>query len=155
MDAPRPQPPAETLREAAETLAASAEAVTEISVGAAAAVDPWLLPHRLRVLRLVADRPGVNLTGLAAGTGMTLPRASRMCAALESAQLIERRPVRQDRREIGLVLSERGSALLADYRALCTERIAEILRAMPGESRTELLEGLRSFVSSLADAGDL
>jgi DNA-binding MarR family transcriptional regulator len=154
MDDDRAQPPADTLREAAEALAESAEAVTEISVSSAASVDPWLLPHLLRVLRLVADRPGVNLTTLAGGTGMTLPRASRMCSAMESAELIERRPVHQDRREIGLVLTDRGVALIAAYRALCTARIADVMRGMPGERRAELLAGLRSFTSSLADRSD-
>ncbi|GAA3715849.1 MarR family winged helix-turn-helix transcriptional regulator [Streptomyces tremellae] len=154
MEGRLPEPTAETLREAAEKLADSAEAVSEIAVSAAAAVDPWLLPHRLRILRFVGDRPGLNLTRLADGTGMTLPRASRMCATLEAAELIERRPVRGDRRGIGLVLTERGASLLADYRDRRATRIADVMRHMPGDSALALLAGLRSFVSSLADAED-
>ncbi|WP_329454529.1 MarR family winged helix-turn-helix transcriptional regulator [Streptomyces sp. NBC_01497] len=154
MDGHGAQPSTDTLRDAAETLADSAEAVTEISVTTATALDPWLLPNRLRVLRFVGERPGVNLTGLAAGAGMTLPRASRMCAAMESAELIERRPVRQDRREIGLVLTGRGTALLADYRALRASRIADVMRRMPDDRRADLLAGLRAFVASLGDAGE-
>jgi DNA-binding MarR family transcriptional regulator len=150
MDGQLAGPLADTLTEAARTLADSADAVAEISVTAAAAVDPRLLPNRLRILRLVGDRPGTNLTGLAGGAGLTLPRASRMCAALESAELIERRRAREDRREIGLVLTDHGRALLARYHALRTARIIDVLRAMPAESRAELLAGLRSFASSLS-----
>ncbi|MBP0456392.1 MarR family winged helix-turn-helix transcriptional regulator [Streptomyces montanisoli] len=154
MEGHRSRPPADTLREAAETLAASAEIVTEISAEAAAAVDPRLPPHRLRILLLIGRRRGLNLTGLARSLGVTMPRASRLCASMESDGLIERLPVRQDRREIRLVLTARGSTLLADYRALRADGIADAMRGMPREACAELLAGLRSFVSSLADPGD-
>jgi DNA-binding MarR family transcriptional regulator len=134
---------------AAEPLLASAEAVAEISANAAAALEPRLPTHRLRVLLLVGERPGMNLTGLARATGLTLPRASRMCGGMESAGLLERRPVRADRREIELVLTPHGLTVLTDYRARRAAELTGILRRMPGTACAELLAGLRAFASSL------
>lgn len=140
---------AETLYEAAEQLAVSAEAIAEIAATAALAVDPRLLRHRLRVLLIVQDHPGINLTGLARAMGLTLPRASRMCSGMESAGMLERRPVIADRREIELALTPEGAALLADYRGRRAEEIAEIMRRMPADERRDLLTGLRAFAVSL------
>ncbi|MFI5756439.1 MarR family winged helix-turn-helix transcriptional regulator [Streptomyces sp. NPDC051569] len=150
MEGPRPPASAEALREAAEQLAVSAEAVTEIAAGAAAAVDRRLLPHRLRILLIVQERPGINLTGAARAVGLTLPRASRVCGGMEAAGLLERRPVLADRRGIELALTPEGAALLADYRSRRAAEIAEVMRRMPAGERRHLLAGLRSFSSSLA-----
>jgi len=136
--------------EAAEELALSAEAVARMWMNAAVAVDPRLLPHRLRVLLVVRERPGINLTGLAGAMGLTLPHASRVCAGMESAGLLERRSVATDRREIQLELTPGGAALLADYRARHAVEFAEVVDRMPAADRDGLLTGLRSFASSLA-----
>lgn len=149
-----PEAAAEGLDEAAEELAVSVEAVARISAEAAAAVDPRLLPHRLRVLTVVLGRPGVNLTGLAAAVGLTLPRASRVCSGMESAGLLERRPVAGNRREIELVLMPAGEALLRDFRARRNRKIAEAMGRMPVDERLALLSGLRSFSRSRTVVGD-
>ncbi|MFJ4923783.1 MarR family winged helix-turn-helix transcriptional regulator [Streptomyces sp. NPDC088725] len=149
-----PEQPGNTPREAAEELAVSAEAVTEISASAAAALDPRLPPHRLRLLSVIQRRPGVNLTGLAESMGLTLSRASRVCSAMEAAGLLERRPVTTDRREIELALAPRGAALLTDYQDRRAGQIAEVIRRMPASDLGDLLTGLRSFAASLAAVRD-
>ncbi|MEU3186782.1 MarR family transcriptional regulator [Streptomyces sp. NPDC006923] len=128
----------------------SAEAVAEIAANAAAAVDPRLLPHRLRVLRIIRAHPGINLTALAKAVRLPLPRASRVCSGMESEGMLERHSVITDRREIGLSLTPEGEALLTDYRARRTAEITEVMRRMPAGDQRRLLTGLRSFTRSLA-----
>jgi DNA-binding MarR family transcriptional regulator len=150
MESHRSEGSAESPRQAAEELAVSAETIAEMAVNAAVAVDPRLLPHRLRMLLVIQEHPGINLTGLAGRVDLSLPRASRVCGALESAGLLERHAVAADRREIELVLTPAGAALLADYRARRATEIADVIRRMPVAARRELLAGLRSFTASLA-----
>ncbi|MCZ1007164.1 MarR family winged helix-turn-helix transcriptional regulator [Streptomyces lydicus] len=145
--------PATTLCEAAEQLAAAGEAITALMRDAAAPVEPRLSPGGLRVLRVVSVRPGRNLTTVAAAVGLGLPRASRVCAALESAGLLLRRPTAADRREIGLQLSPEGEAFLERFRASRVERMAAVLRRMPTDERGALVAALGELAVAVAAVG--
>ncbi|MEU8998135.1 MarR family winged helix-turn-helix transcriptional regulator [Streptomyces caniferus] len=143
----------ETLREAAEQLAAAGEAIAALVREAAAPVEPRLSPHGLRVLSVVSARPGRNLTSVAAAVGLGLPRASRVCAALESAGLLLRRPTDGDRRAIGLQLSQEGSAFLERFRRSRVDRAAAVLRRMPADERGALVTALGELVLAVAAVG--
>jgi DNA-binding MarR family transcriptional regulator len=150
MDAHHTDPAAQyDLRRDAEDLADSVTAVTEISVGVAAAVDPRLLPYRLRVLMVVTERPGINLTALAKAIRVGLPRASRVCSGMERAGLLARGSNGHSRREIGLWATARGVAVLEDYRARWADLLTDVMRLTPAADRGDLLTGLRSLASSL------
>ncbi|KIF71383.1 hypothetical protein HY68_26835 [Streptomyces sp. AcH 505] len=127
----------------------SAETVADISVRAAVALDPQLLPHRLRVLYVVGERPRINLTRLAKAVDLGLPRASRLCGRLAAAGLLTRTAVARDRRGVEFTLTEEGAAELAGHLAGRAAELAAVMRLMSVEERRDLLAGLRSFVVSL------
>ncbi|MGW7489474.1 MarR family winged helix-turn-helix transcriptional regulator [Streptomyces sp. NPDC054786] len=143
----------EPLREAAEQLATAGEAITALMREAAAPVEPRLPPHGLKVLSVVSVRPGRNLTTIAAAVGLGLPRASRVCAALESVGLLLRRPTATDRRAIGLQLSPEGSAFLERFRAIRVDRMAAVLRRMPADERGALVAALGELAVAVAAVG--
>ncbi|WP_329172680.1 MarR family transcriptional regulator [Streptomyces decoyicus] len=144
------EPPSETLREAAEQLAVAGEALAALMRDAAAPVEPRPSPHGLKVMSVVSRCPGRNLTAVAAAVGIGLPRASRVCAALEAAGLLLRRPAVDDRREIGLQLSPDGRALLERFRATRVDRMAAVLRRMPAQERCELVSVLGELAVAVA-----
>ncbi|GES33408.1 MarR family transcriptional regulator [Streptomyces angustmyceticus] len=145
--------PADTLREAAEQLAAAGEAIAALMRDAAPPVEPRLSPHGLKVLAVVSARPGRNLTSVAAAAGLGLPRASRVCAGLESAGLLLRRPTADDRRAIGLQLSPEGRAFLDRFRRRRVDRMAAVLRRMPADQRGALVAALGELVLAVAAMG--
>ncbi|MFJ5803586.1 MarR family winged helix-turn-helix transcriptional regulator [Streptomyces decoyicus] len=142
--------PSETLHEAAEQLAVAGEALAALMRDAAAPVEPRPSPHGLKVMSVVARCPGRNLTAVAAAVGIGLPRASRVCAALESAGLLLRRTAVDDRREIGLQLSPDGRALLERFRSTRVDRMAAVLRRMPAQERRELVAALGELAVAVA-----
>ncbi|MFG2211372.1 MarR family winged helix-turn-helix transcriptional regulator [Streptomyces sp. NPDC048638] len=148
-----PELPREAQREAAEQLATAVEAVADLLREVAASTEPRLTAHGLKVMCFVSDSPGRNLTAVAAAVGLDLPRASRVCAALEAAGLLLRRPAPGDRREIGLDVSREGRALLEEFGAKRRERMAAVLRRMPTEKRCALVGALGELVFAVAAVG--
>jgi DNA-binding MarR family transcriptional regulator len=127
----------------------------EVDLAAAALLSVWeqareqavirLSAAQLRALLAIEQCPGVNLRGLAAGLGMILSSASRLCDRLVAAGLLEREPGRADRREIALSLSPAGVDLLAELRNDRRRRLADVLADMSEPGRVALLRGLREF----------
>ncbi len=133
-----------------------------IDAVAAAFTDVWSAPHnapdvpvpatQLRVLFIVRQRGGINLSGLAAELGALLSSASRLCDRLEAAGLIVRDPGQQSRREITIRLSADGEALLDRVRQHRQNELLRVLSEMPAPARAALLSGLTQF--NVAAGGD-
>ncbi|WP_328535358.1 MarR family winged helix-turn-helix transcriptional regulator [Streptomyces sp. NBC_00344] len=111
--------------------------------------DGHLSQQQLRVLASLRQRPGINLTALARGVGLSLPRASRVCSGLESAGLLSRSPADSDRREIGLALTPGGIARLERVEVRRVESLVDALGRMPARDRRGLVAGCRYLASSL------
>ena len=92
------------------------------------------------LLWLVRRRPGLSLAELAAEEGISPPALSGHVDRLERAGLLERVRSSEDRRRVGLRLSDDGARLLRRIRARRTTWLAERLRALePAE--LEALDG--------------
>jgi DNA-binding MarR family transcriptional regulator len=127
----------------------------EVDAAAATLLSVWeeareqaairLSASQLRALLAVEQSPGVNLRRLAAGLGMILSSASRLCDRLVAAGLLEREPGRADRREISLNLTPGGVELLARLRDDRRRRLAVVLAGMSEPGRMALMRGLREF----------
>ncbi|MGW0362915.1 MarR family winged helix-turn-helix transcriptional regulator [Streptomyces sp. NPDC002990] len=102
-------------------------------------------PSQLRALTVIEERAGINLRDLGEALGSAPPAVSRLCDRLEAAGLLQRSRGSTNRREVELSLSRRGSAVLADIRALRTQKIAEVLQEMSPQHRRSLAEGLTAF----------
>ncbi|MFJ6797279.1 MarR family winged helix-turn-helix transcriptional regulator [Streptomyces sp. NPDC091268] len=107
-------------------------------------------PSQLRALTVIEQRAGINLRDLGEALGSAPPAVSRLCDRLEAAGLLERSRGRINRREVELTLSRRGSAVLAETRALRARKAAEVLRRMSPQDRHSLAEGLAAFREAAA-----
>jgi DNA-binding MarR family transcriptional regulator len=97
------------------------------------------------LLWLVKRSPGPSLAELAAEEGISPPALSGHVDRLERAGLIERIRSTDDRRRVGLRLTDEGARLLRRVRARRTTWLADRLRALePAE-----LEAIENAVPAL------
>lgn len=108
-------------------------------------VTPRLSPRQILALRAVRRRPEPNLTALAERLGVGLPTASRLCDRLEAAGLLQRFVRPDDRREVRLVLTERGHGFLADVTERLSALLGDVLAAMPSAERARVEQLLRAL----------
>jgi len=98
------------------------------------------------LLWLVKRRPGLSLAELAAEEGISAPAMSGHVDRLEKVGLLERVRSSDDRRRVGLRLTEDGARLLRRVRARRTTWLANRLRSLePSE-----LGAIESAVPALA-----
>lgn len=82
------------------------------------------------LLWLIRDCPGLSLAELAAEEDISPPALSGNVDRLEAAGLVERVRSSDDRRRVGLRLTEKGSQLLRRVRARRTTWLAERLATL-------------------------
>ena len=105
--------------------------------------------RQVTLLWLIRDRRGVSLRQLAAEEGISAPALSGHVDRLERAGLIERVRSEDDRRRVGLVLTDEGAAVLKRVRALRTTWLTERLRGLEPDELAAIeaaLEPLRSLL---------
>ena len=97
------------------------------------------------LLWLVKRRPGLSLAELAAEEGISPPALSGHVDRLERASLIERVRSSEDRRRVGLRLTDEGVRLLRRVRTRRTTWLTDRLGALePGE-----LEAIENAIPAL------
>ena len=97
------------------------------------------------LLWLVKRSPGLSLAELAGEEGITPPALSGHVDRLEAAGLLERVRSTEDRRRVGLRLTEDGERLMRRIRARRTTWLADHLRALePAE-----LEAVEAAIPAL------
>ena len=82
------------------------------------------------LLWLVKRSPGLSLAELAAEEGISPPALSGHVDRLERAGLLERVRSSEDRRRVGLRLTEEGARVMRNVRARRTTWLAERLRIL-------------------------
>lgn len=97
------------------------------------------------LLWLVKRSPGLSLAELAAEEGISPPALSGHVDRLERAGLIERLRSTDDRRRVGLRLTDEGARILRRVRARRTTWLADRLRALEPAD----LEAIESAVPAL------
>ncbi|MFM9552448.1 MULTISPECIES: MarR family winged helix-turn-helix transcriptional regulator [Streptomyces] len=113
-------------------------------------VTPRLSPRQILALRAVRGVPELNLTGLAERLGVGLPTASRLCDRLEAAELLQRWARLDDRREVRLVVTERGHHYLADVTERLSARLGDALAALSPAERARVEQVLRTLGGSVS-----
>ena len=89
--------------------------------------------RQVTLLWLIRDRPGLSLRELAAEERISAPALSGHVDRLERAGLIERTRSAQDRRRVGLTLTEGGAKLLKRVRARRTGWLTDKLKTLEPE----------------------
>jgi len=98
------------------------------------------------LLWLVRRKPGLSLAELAAEEGISPPAMSGHVDRLERAGLLERVRSTDDRRRVGLLLTDEGQRLMRRVRARRTTWLAERLSAVEPHE----LEAIEAAIPALA-----
>lgn len=104
------------------------------------------------LLWLVKRNPGLSLAELAAEEGISPPALSGHVDRLERAGLLQRVRSSEDRRRVGLALTEDGAKLLRRIRARRTTWLAERLKALDQAEIAALATALPALRRLLEDA---
>src|SRR3954447_23791846 len=113
----------------------------------AQAGDSVTLPQ-LRVLTLATSVGSLSNSQVATALGVHISNASRICERLVQAGLLSRRDSPNDRRQVELRITERGSALI---RAVTRHREAvfsQVLDQLPPDQRSAVAQALASFAAA-------
>jgi DNA-binding MarR family transcriptional regulator len=102
------------------------------------------------LLWLVKRRPGLSLAELAADEGISAPAMSGHVDRLERAGLLERVRSSDDRRRVGLSLTEDGERIMRSVRARRTTWLADRLKALE-PSELEAVEAAIPALMSLVE----
>jgi DNA-binding MarR family transcriptional regulator len=105
--------------------------------------------HQVTLLWLVRDRPGLSLRELALEEGISAPSLSGHVDRLESAGLLRRIRSTDDRRRVGLELTDEGRTLLRRVRARRTTWLAERLAVLSEEEREQIVRALPALYALL------
>jgi DNA-binding MarR family transcriptional regulator len=109
--------------------------------------------RQVTLLWVVRRHPGMSLSELAAEEGITAPALSGHVDRLERAGLIARVRSSDDRRRVGLRITDEGSRLLRRVRARRTTWLAERLRALEPEELEAVTAALPAMWRLLDEGG--
>jgi DNA-binding MarR family transcriptional regulator len=90
--------------------------------------------------------PGIGVRELASRERMSVPGMSKFVSRLEEAGLIERAPVAEDRRRVGLIVTPAGDRVLRSVKSKRTAWLADRLRHLGPEE----LEAIDAAIEPLA-----
>jgi DNA-binding MarR family transcriptional regulator len=91
-------------------------------------------PEQVALLVSIKYAPGIGLRELAARERVSPPAMTKHVDRLERDGLVERRPSEEDRRRVGVTLTDEGQRLLRRVRSRRTAWLASRLGALtPGE----------------------
>src|SRR5215213_7012710 len=111
---------------------------------------------QLRCLQMLeAEGEAALTTGLARRLRVAVPTMTRMLDGLAERTLIERQPDPTSRRQVRIVLTGEGRALLVRYEAIITARLRRLLGHLDAAQQTRLHLALTDLAATLdADEGD-
>lgn len=104
-----------------------------------------------RILRALAHRGPLEVTGLAEATFLLAPSLSRILPDLEKRELVSRRQVDTDLRRSVVSLEPKGLKLIAAHAPFSEETYARIAEHFGAQRVADLLTLLAELESSLGD----
>lgn len=143
-----------TIEEDVEVVIRAARVVSAVVAQSIAQTGDVVSMPQLRALVLIATRPEVNASAVAAALGIHLSNASRLCDRLVSEGLIDRRDSAADRRNLQLSLTPNGSSLIESIMDHRRSAFREILQKMPPNRRALLKNALVEFAETADEPPD-
>jgi DNA-binding MarR family transcriptional regulator len=131
-----------------DALVETSKLVTAVVARSLAQRDPVVSLPQLRVLVLIGARGAANVSAVAEALGVNPSNASRTCERLVTAGLLDRRPAREDRRQVSLTLSPGGQRFIEDILGRRRAVFAAVAAEMTSPEQERLAEGLTAFLAA-------
>ena len=110
--------------------------------------------QQYRTLVLLSEHGPQNVGGLAELLAIHPSTATRLCDRLLASGYIERATSRESRREVTVVLSTRGRALVRKVTVRRREEIRAIVTVLSPAERVALVGGFEAFAAALGERPD-
>lgn len=136
------------LDELVTALLTASRTLVGISAHSLAELEEAVTLTQFRVLVVLAAHGPSRLNRLAERLAVNSSTALRTVDRLIAAGLVGRRENEQDRREVVIELTARGQCTVDEVTARRRAAIKEIVAAMPGGSRRQLVEALLAFAAA-------
>ena len=107
---------------------------------------------QFRTLVVLATEGAQSLAGLAQAVGVTPATATRMCDRLVKKRLVHRRAEPGNRRQLRLVLTKKGLALVDAVTDRRRGEIERIMNGIPADDQAVLVQALRLFSEAAGEA---
>lgn len=137
-----------------DAVMSAARVLVGVVAASAAEVDDQVTAPQLRILVLVATRPGTNLTAVAEALSVHPSNATRACDRLVRAGLLSRRDSTADRRHLSLSLTDDGRALLERVMSHRRSAFERVLARMSPDERGALAEAMHAFAVAADEPSD-
>lgn len=105
------------------------------------------------LLHAIRTNPGIGVRGLAAHEGVSAPAMSGYIDRLEAAGLVGRVRSSEDRRRVGLTVTEAGVRALRSARSRRTAWLASRLKRLTDEQRAAVAAAIEPLSLLLAEEG--
>jgi DNA-binding MarR family transcriptional regulator len=138
----------ESLDAITDALLTASRLLVAISAHSIAQVDETITIPQFRTLVILSNRGRINLATLAGLLGVKPSAAGRMVDRLVSAELIDRQPHPNSRRELLAALTPRGRKVVRQVTSHRRAEIARIVEKMPPSERHGLVRALTAFTTA-------
>jgi DNA-binding MarR family transcriptional regulator len=143
--------PAVSDEEVVEAIILASRALVGLATRTVAQVNEDLTLPQYRALVVLATQGTKRLADLADALGVNPSTATRMCDRLVRKNLIVRTRDTIDRREVQLVLSETGRALVGEVLDRRRRDVAHFVKTIPSPMRHALVDSLTLLTQSTDD----
>jgi DNA-binding MarR family transcriptional regulator len=145
-------PRASTVDEATAAVLVASRALVGV---AARSLDPVTITlPQYRALLLLSEHGDQNVGGLAELLGIHPSTATRLCDRLLASGYIDRATSRENRREVTVVLSAKGRALVRKVTTRRREEIRRIVSVLTPADRAKLVAGFTAFAAAIGEVPD-
>nr|WP_246283718.1 MarR family transcriptional regulator [Nocardioides perillae] len=126
--------------------------MTAVVARTLSAVAEEITVPQLRALVLLDSRGPVNLATLAQHLDVNPSNASRTCDQLVASGKVERATAEDDRRQVRLRLTDRGTAFVAGLMEARRDLLRAVVDRVPPDDLAVLARGLEAFSAAVAAA---
>lgn len=135
----------ETVDAATDAVLTLSRALIGVAAHSLAATETHVTLPRYRALVALNMTGEQNVGALAELLGLHASTVTRLCDRLVAAGYIERRTSHQSRREVTVVLNERGRALVRAETARRRRAIRDIVGRLDQRTQLEIIDGLSAL----------
>ena len=137
-----------------EAVLTASRVLVAVAARSLAVTEEQVTLPQYRVLVVIASRGPQRLGDLADALAINPSSATRVCDRLVAKRLVKRQRADSDRREVRLVLSPTGRALVDEVTKRRREDIAELVDAIDDDHRGPLVAGLRALAEAAGEVPD-
>ena len=113
--------------------------------------QPKSVVGRWRALSILSEKDGLAISALANESLIERTALSRMLDAMEADELVERRPLKDDRRTIEVYITRKGRALFNKMLPVRRKVFEQAARGMSEEELVTLITSIKKLVQNLSD----